>query len=306
MRHEYLPVFALVLLVLVSGCISGDIVSDRYVDSENGGEGEQYTEDVTPQVTIYNIGDLLSNGEAELTVNSVRKEKYIDEYFTPEEGIVYLIVDFTIRNIGLEEGYSFNPNYVSVQDEDFYSYDYSWNSFSLQKCFDVSTIDLGQTVRGELAFEVPEDSERYTFILKSGIFFERNLAYVYLRSVKTPETVVNSSVFIDSVNWNWIDYGDLMPGQGAIYSVDVLVENTGNEILYPKYDLRIRRERDTVLSKYDIQSYVSVEPGETVSDSISLVMLMIDEPGKYEFKVTLYNQGSDVPLDTVYEDVRIS
>jgi len=326
MRHENLPAFALVLLVMVSGCISGDMASDSYddlsqidvqdeIEEKVGDEtgAEETTSQVSsdeidvqqPEKTNFQIGDVLSNEQIAFTVNSVRKEKVIEQYSEPKSGFVYLICDITIKNIGLEEGYSFNPYFnVEVQDEDFYAYDYSYDSYELPKFFGDTTIDLGQIQRGEIAFEVPEDSESYTFMLKSGALFERNIAYVDLGTIETPEDIVEGKISIDSVEWNWIDYGDLMPGQGMIYHVNVEIQNEGNVIIDSIYDMLIKHEGSEISSKKEIDGY-SVSPGDTETDSI-FAWITIDEPGIYEFEVTLYNQGSDVPLDTTYEYVKIS
>jgi len=115
---------------------------------------------------------------------------------------------------------------------------------------------------------------------------------------------VEGKISIDSVEWNWIDYGDLMPGQGMIYHVNVEIQNEGNVIIDSIYDMLIKHEGSEISSKKEIDGY-SVSPGDTETDSI-FAWITIDEPGIYEFEVTLYNQGSDVPLDTTYEYVKIS
>jgi len=108
----------------------------------------------------------------ELTVNSVRTARvitgmggaFID---APKEGEIALIVDFSIKNVEVDPHYEFNPNFMKVIDSKGYSYGYSWDSASLSKYFDMSTIPKGQVRSGELAFNVAETETKFALVAES-------------------------------------------------------------------------------------------------------------------------------------------
>ncbi len=259
----------------------------------------------------FNIGDILSNKEIEFIVHSIRKTYYISEYDEADEGKVYLIVDFSIKNIGDEDGYYFNPNNIEVEDENHYTYSYSWDSYNLDKYFDDTTVELGRTKRGEIAFEVPKISNKFIFILKSGFLYEREIALVDLGAVPNPPEIKSATLTIDTVDYFWYDYGMIIDGKtglGSISSIDVFIENTGTMAITPKYDVLITHGGGTVFSKSSVDGfliYSGIQPNKKESDTISLLMVSIDSPGAYTVKVDLKNKGEDVIIASSTKDIII-
>ena len=128
----------------------------------------------TPSKTTYPL---------EVTINSVRTAKVITGMAgafidAPKEGEIALIIDFSIKNLGIDPSYDFNPNYMKVIDSKGYSYGYSWDSSSLSKFFDMGTIPEGQIRSGELAFNVPETETKFSLVAES--FFGGYQGYVEL------------------------------------------------------------------------------------------------------------------------------
>ena len=103
-----------------------------------------------------------------ITINDARTTRYISDYSLDDlnSNEEYLIVDFSLYNKGISDGYDFNPNFVLVEDSDSYSYDYSWDSSSLSKYFPMVEIGLNEKKSGELAFVVPKDETEFTLIIK--------------------------------------------------------------------------------------------------------------------------------------------
>jgi hypothetical protein len=263
----------------------------------------------TQLVKTYKIGDVLSNDKIEFTVHSTRKEFSISEYSNPKSGFVYLIVDFSIKNLYYEDGYSFNPNDVEIEDEKHYTYDYSWDSSSLDKYFGMTTIAIGRTKRGELAFEIPKDVDKFTFILKTNMWGV-GLAYVDLGNIVTPSETRSANLNIDSVSSTWIDYGTVIEGKtgtGAIYSISLTVENTGNLPLTPIYDVKITHGGITTSSKSDQSGllFSGIAPGEKQSDTISLGMIKIDEPDAYDIEVKVKEKGETTILGTATKEINV-
>jgi hypothetical protein len=269
------------------------------------------SETTTTQLSAktYKIGDVLSNDKIEFTVHSTRKEFSISEYSKPKSGFVYLIVDFSIKNLYYEDGYSFNPNDVEIEDEKHYTYDYSSVSYNLDKYFGTTTIAIGRTKRGEMAFEVPKDEDKFTFILKTNIWGV-GLAYVDLGNIVTPSETRSANLNIDSVSSTWIDYGMVIEGKtgtGAIYSISLTVENTGNLPLTPIYDVKITHGGITTSSKSDQSGllFSGIAPGEKQSDTISLGMIKIDEPDAYDIEVKVKEKGETTILGTATKEINV-
>lgn len=85
-------------------------------------------------------------------------ELYVPDnsYSAPRSGYMYLLADFSITNVGVPNGYSYNPNYVTIEDSDGYRYSYASASYSVPGVFKSVTIPQGKTLRGKLLFEVPK------------------------------------------------------------------------------------------------------------------------------------------------------
>lgn len=105
------------------------------------------------------------------TINGVRTANSIGssslEVLKPNEH--YLVVDFSLYNKEIEEGYEFNPNNVLVEDSQGYSYSYSWDSPSLSKYWGGMTgvtIEHNKKKSGELAFVVPKSEKEFTLVVR--------------------------------------------------------------------------------------------------------------------------------------------
>ena len=92
----------------------------------------------------------------EIVVNSIQKYASDNPYSTPRPGYEYILVDFSIKNKGYPNGYSYNPYYVKVEDPDGYRYGYASESYSVPGYFGMVVISYSDNVRGKLLFEVPE------------------------------------------------------------------------------------------------------------------------------------------------------
>ncbi len=73
----------------------------------------------------------------------------------PGTGNEFIVVDFSLRNVGYPEGYAFRPEAVKLMDSSRQGYSYHPASFSLVNGFRETTIPINETRRGRLVFEVP-------------------------------------------------------------------------------------------------------------------------------------------------------
>ena len=82
------------------------------------------------------------------------------------EGLKYLVVDLSQKNIGNEQIH-YNLLYFEVSDQDGRRYDSELMiSIGLANSFASGTILNGELIRGEIAFKVPEDSSIATLIFE--------------------------------------------------------------------------------------------------------------------------------------------
>lgn len=100
----------------------------------------------------------------DIQLNSI--EGYVSDnpYTTPRPGYEFILVDFSVKNTGYPNGYSYNPYNIKVADPDGYRYGYASASYSVPGYFGMVVIPYGDIVRGKLLFEVPQTSSgtRYT------------------------------------------------------------------------------------------------------------------------------------------------
>jgi hypothetical protein len=113
-----------------------------------------------------------SNYNLVITINKVKIARSIGDYslesLSSDEQ--FLIVDFSIFNKRLEDGFEFNPNLILLEDSEGYSYSYSWDSPQLSKYWGGMTgvtVEYNTKKSGELAFVVPKSEKEFTLIVKS-------------------------------------------------------------------------------------------------------------------------------------------
>ena len=103
--------------------------------------------------TKYSQPTPVPNGASLLAVNGKSTQSKID-IFTPKTGYTFLILDITLTNSTKDE-LSSNPFYFKVKSSAGFEYDYSGATTGLDKSLKLTTLQPGESTRGELAFEVP-------------------------------------------------------------------------------------------------------------------------------------------------------
>lgn len=141
---------------------------DRWVQTDcddlglDGGGDEPTDEPTEPAATVPppgqgpEIGTTFEAGGSLYTVNSVEDpaEEPEDEFFGPEEGNRWVVLDITQEAAGGED--SAGPWDFTVQDEDGFIYE--WTFGEAEPEFPSVQLADGQRVRGYLTFEIPEDA----------------------------------------------------------------------------------------------------------------------------------------------------
>lgn len=101
------------------------------------------------------IAQPVRKGNFELTMNGIT-DPYVpdDEAFVAADGDRWLLIDVTLTNTSGEE-LDYGADYFAVFDTD--EFDYGPSSANQPQEFDAGPLAPGDTARGQLAFEVPED-----------------------------------------------------------------------------------------------------------------------------------------------------
>lgn len=130
-------------------------------------EGQSICQTVeAPTQPLVSMGETAKTAELELTVNSIDYKDYIKyESWKPDAGNTYLVVDFTIKNVGTDDLYT-SLSYFFIKDKDAYLYDYDSHTFSVEQGFESGDISSGSMRRGKIVFEIPEDAEGLIFMWK--------------------------------------------------------------------------------------------------------------------------------------------
>ncbi len=167
-------------VVLVSGCTS-DKTYKQPTKTESASQAQQDTASSGTQqsqenskVQTFNVGDTASDGELEITVNSVRYATKIDEQDNEflvadaPAGKQYVIVDITVKNILTDKTQTVSTLMsTEITDADGYTYNLDFTALTaLDKSFKDGDLLPGMKKRGELAFEVPTTAKDLKFAFK--------------------------------------------------------------------------------------------------------------------------------------------
>ncbi len=121
-----------------------------------------------PTMNVGMIGERRESGGIALTVLGVSKMQSID-YFTPESGNVFLVMEVVIENVSRDDETPYNPLYFSVKDSDGFEANTSFASPnpSLQS----GDLPKGDKVRGYVAFEVRSSASGFVATYEPLVIF---------------------------------------------------------------------------------------------------------------------------------------
>ena len=160
----YAGVAIILFLFLVAqenGCGSDDGGDDDTDETPAAAVTEAPDDEAAPEPTSppeqddlnLTLGQTANVGDAEVTAHSFRLDSG-GEFFAPDAGNVWIVVDATIVNTGDDE-YNFSSLLqLAVRDTEAREYDVSLLADVISGLD--GTILAGDKLRGEVAFEVPE------------------------------------------------------------------------------------------------------------------------------------------------------
>jgi len=155
---------------LFGGC---ETVTPEKVEPTANTTGESSTEtnvgtgvDV-PQTEVFDIGDVIEAKDMHYTVNSVREAPGGD-FIKPKEGNIWYVVDVTIENKGQETFHSSSLMMFKLFDSEGYSYSITLGPDTTGSLD--GEVPPGRKLRGEIAFEIPQDSEGLELQIDPSLF----------------------------------------------------------------------------------------------------------------------------------------
>lgn len=152
-------------------------VERAYIDLESGGGGVSLEQDL--QVDVYDTGQNVAFDDVAVTVNEVRFESELSQFNEADQGNEFAIVDIAVTNDTGEDHRVSTILQMQVKDGDGRSYQEDlMGSSDLDRPFDEgSPIADGETRRGELAYQVPEDASPLYWVFEFSVWVEGNKTF---------------------------------------------------------------------------------------------------------------------------------
>jgi len=147
--------------------VEAPIVESEQTQSEPASEPEPVTE-------VFKIGDTVSIGDVEFTVNNARFDKGSD-FSKPEEGMKYLVIDATVENKSNEPFALSSMMCFTLYDEEDYACD--MQIFAETKGSLDGEIAPGRKIKGEIAFDVSADQKKWELVFKPDLVITGQAIY---------------------------------------------------------------------------------------------------------------------------------
>jgi hypothetical protein len=197
-RRQLLKMGA-VLTVPLAGCSSGDDTtttpSERSEEApETAGddtpsrtqtEMDDATETPTdqPQATSVSVGEIVAGDQLSLVVRSVTKTDSLGEFQNADSGNTYAVVRVVVKNTTQSQFANFS-SFLQTELQDSEGYTYTPALSLSDSAFQGGQFAPGETARGDIAFEVPQDATDLTlnFDFRSFSFTEYDRVTIDLSS----------------------------------------------------------------------------------------------------------------------------
>lgn len=145
----------LILFLMLFTFVGCEDIDPEKVDKPNETPSGTQQPETTPKTEVFEIGDSVKAGNLVFTVNSVRTDKG-SEFIKPDEGNIYYIIDVTVENTGDESEIVSSMIMFRLFDSEGYNYSITFGPETKGQLD--GEVSPGRKIRGELVFEIPEDS----------------------------------------------------------------------------------------------------------------------------------------------------
>ena len=125
---------------------------------------ETFSTERSTETYAQAIGEASDNRFFQWTVNSVRSETGALNNYDPEDGTKYIIANITVTNIYDEPVAVGSYDYMVSWGDGENDWDYSYKSFYDGMFPDDTQLAAGESITGDVVFEVPMDAENVSVI----------------------------------------------------------------------------------------------------------------------------------------------
>lgn len=147
------------LIIFVGIIVLGSLASSNSSKPEkiNNTEQKQASEEkATASTQTFKMGDLVDLDGKAVVVNSVKPYKNKNQFMTPKEGSKVVSVDVSLKNNSSD---SYNYNVLDFRLQDNQDYTYTNSVSDIEPYITTGVIQPGQTTRGYITYEIPEENE---------------------------------------------------------------------------------------------------------------------------------------------------
>ena len=152
------------IIIAITVCSIFVLVGCEDVHPEKVSNSQSLSSTDTSQAKseTYKIGDSVKAGNLIFTVNSTRIDKG-NEIIKPKDGNIYYIVDVTIENSGNKSKIVSSIMMFKLSDSDGYNYTVTFGPETKGQLD--GEISAGKKMRGELIFEIPEQTKGHELVI---------------------------------------------------------------------------------------------------------------------------------------------
>lgn len=252
---------------------SADSVEDSSANSTEKATETETEEDSEPERTEFYTNELVEIGDLVVSLNEVFESEG-KEFFEPDEGNKYVIVDLTFYNTGSESYALSSMLGFELVDNETYTYDTSWTA-PLKGSLD-GTILPGRQLRGQVGFEIPEGSVATELLFDYDLFASGQLVFKL-----DPELAVEATTFENPVEFkDVISVGTPIETDNYTFLVNSFSQSEGSQYFGP--------EEGYVYYVLDVS--ITNKSAESQVISTMLMFEMQDQLG-YEYGIAMYTDA---------------
>ena len=160
----------LVVVLAITGCASSaPQAAPTQAPAAQPTKAPQPTVAPTPTpapkaASIGKLDELVSSGDVSVIVTEVQRLKSLGQFVDAKDGNIFLLLDVAIGNTGSKQA-SYSPMYFKVKDAENYEYGGTLMNMD-DHALSSGDLPAGETVRGTVAIEVPEDASGFVVSYK--------------------------------------------------------------------------------------------------------------------------------------------
>ena len=179
-KHKILTaILAIVIIGGIAAAANGGNDKVQVVDkNSDSSTAKQTKSEKTPEKTQFNIDEVISFDNKEVTVTGVERNWSTgNQFVTPESGKEFVKVQVTIKN-NSNNDISYSSIDWKAKDSNNVQYDIASATFMIDGSLGSDTLSAGDTISGFLAFEVPDGDAGLKLLYSPSFWTNKKLEIV--------------------------------------------------------------------------------------------------------------------------------